>query len=145
MKVFDMLESGAAPINLIQERAHNFRRRMQEAGFVVAGAESHPICPVILGDAQLASTFADRLLMEHNIYVIGFSYPVVPMGKARNHVANSVHFLPQCDLTRASTLEQASMRCLSSIHLSRSISVSFSPTALLRRPYPYGRRAFVLS
>mmetsp|Transcript_15553 Transcript_15553/g.43578 ORF Transcript_15553/g.43578 Transcript_15553/m.43578 type:complete len:111 (-) Transcript_15553:235-567(-) len=78
-----MLESGAAPINLIQERAHNFRRRMQEAGFVVAGAESHPICPVILGDAQLASTFADRLLMEHNIYVIGFSYPVVPMGKAR--------------------------------------------------------------
>jgi glycine C-acetyltransferase len=42
----------------------------------------HPIAPVMLGDAALASRFAEQLL-EHGVYVIGFSYPVVPMGKAR--------------------------------------------------------------
>lgn len=46
------------------------------------GASEHPIVPVMLGDAALAARFADALL-EKGVYVIGFSYPVVPRGKAR--------------------------------------------------------------
>ena len=54
---------------------------MEEAGFTLAGKD-HPIIPVMLGDARLASEMADALL-EEGIYVIGFSYPVVPMNEAR--------------------------------------------------------------
>ena len=58
---------------------------MIDAGFKLSGDKEHPICPVMLGDARLASTFADEML-EKGIYVIGFSYPVVPKGKARIRV-----------------------------------------------------------
>ena len=51
---------------------------MTEAGFTLSGTE-HPICPVMLYDAALASSFADELL-SRGIYVIGFSFPVVPKG-----------------------------------------------------------------
>ncbi|PVV02816.1 hypothetical protein BB560_002716 [Smittium megazygosporum] len=61
-----------------------FRTEMAKAGFGIVG-DNHPIVPVMLGDAKLASTFADKML-EHGIYVIGFSYPVVPKGKARIRV-----------------------------------------------------------
>ncbi|XP_038124162.1 2-amino-3-ketobutyrate coenzyme A ligase, mitochondrial [Cyprinodon tularosa] len=61
-----------------------FRNKMTQAGFTIAGS-SHPICPVMLGDARLASLMADDML-KHGIYVIGFSYPVVPKGKARIRV-----------------------------------------------------------
>jgi glycine C-acetyltransferase len=54
---------------------------MSAAGFTLAGA-GHPIIPVMLGDARVATEMSARLL-EHGIYVIGFSYPVVPQGKAR--------------------------------------------------------------
>jgi glycine C-acetyltransferase len=54
---------------------------MEEAGFTLAGAD-HPIIPVMLGDARLASEMADALL-DHGVYVIGFSFPVVPRGEAR--------------------------------------------------------------
>jgi glycine C-acetyltransferase len=54
---------------------------MEEAGFNLAGAD-HPIIPVMLGDARLAGEMADRLLDE-GIYVVGFSFPVVPRGQAR--------------------------------------------------------------
>ena len=54
---------------------------MELAGFALAG-EGHPIVPVMLGDARLASEMAQRLLDE-GVYVIGFSFPVVPMGAAR--------------------------------------------------------------
>ena len=58
-----------------------FRTAMTEAGFQIVPGE-HPIVPVMLGDAALASKFADAML-ERGVYVIGFSYPVVPQGKAR--------------------------------------------------------------
>ena len=58
-----------------------FRDAMAKAGFTIVPGE-HPICPIMLGDAKLASEFARRLLDE-GVYVIGFSYPVVPQGKAR--------------------------------------------------------------
>ena len=61
--------------------AEHFRHRMTEAGFTLAG-EDHAIIPVMLGDAKLANQMAEKLL-EKGIYVIGFSYPVVPKGQAR--------------------------------------------------------------
>ena len=54
---------------------------MKSAGFLISG-DNHPICPVMLGDAKLANDFATDML-EKGIYVIGFSYPVVPKGQAR--------------------------------------------------------------
>lgn len=75
-----------------------FRSAMKQAGFNVAG-ENHPICPVMLGDARLASTFADQML-EKGIYVIGFSFPVVPKGKARIRVQMSAaHSVEDVDKT----------------------------------------------
>ncbi|KAM9392337.1 2-amino-3-ketobutyrate coenzyme A ligase, mitochondrial [Pholidichthys leucotaenia] len=61
-----------------------FRNKMTQAGFTIAGS-NHPICPVMLGDARLASLMADDML-KLGVYVIGFSYPVVPKGKARIRV-----------------------------------------------------------
>ncbi|XP_059413627.1 2-amino-3-ketobutyrate coenzyme A ligase, mitochondrial-like [Carassius carassius] len=61
-----------------------FRNNMTQAGFTISGT-AHPICPVMLGDARLASLMADDML-KLGVYVIGFSYPVVPKGKARIRV-----------------------------------------------------------
>ena len=58
-----------------------FRAEMTALGFELAGA-GHPIIPVMLGDAQLAQDFAARML-DRGVYVVGFSFPVVPRGKAR--------------------------------------------------------------
>lgn len=58
---------------------------MKAAGFRVLGYDECPIAPVLLEDAKLASDFADEML-KHNIYVIGFSFPVVPKGQARIRV-----------------------------------------------------------
>jgi len=81
LRVLDLVESSdELRVNLRRNTAH-FRRRMTEAGFSIVPGE-HPIAPVMIGDAALAARFAERLL-ERGVYVIGFSYPVVPMGKAR--------------------------------------------------------------
>ena len=58
-----------------------FRAEMGKLGFTLAGA-GHPIIPVMLGDASLAQEMAARML-ERGVYVIGFSFPVVPKGQAR--------------------------------------------------------------
>lgn len=52
----------------------------------VLGNDAHPICPVMLGDARLASKMAEEML-AHNIYVIGFSFPVVPKGEVHHRAA----------------------------------------------------------
>ena len=65
----------------LEENTRYFRQAMTEAGFDIAPGE-HPIVPVMLGDAALAGKFADAML-ERGVYVIGFSFPVVPQGKAR--------------------------------------------------------------
>lgn len=79
--VFDLLERDASLREQLHENAAYFRARMTERGFDLKPGE-HPIIPVMLGDAKLASAMADRLL-EHGVYVIGFSFPVVPRGEAR--------------------------------------------------------------
>jgi glycine C-acetyltransferase len=81
LRVLDMLEADTTLRNRVWENAAYFRERMAAAGFNLVPGE-HPIIPVMLGDAKLASEFA-RLLLDEGVYVIGFSYPVVPQGKAR--------------------------------------------------------------
>ena len=69
------------------------RAGLEGAGFTVKPGD-HPIMPVMLGDAALASRMADRLL-EHGIYVVGFSYPVVPQGQARIRIQMSAAHTPE--------------------------------------------------
>jgi glycine C-acetyltransferase len=96
LRVLDLVEDGdELRANLRRNTAH-FRRRMNEAGFTIVPGE-HPIAPVMLGDAALAAKFAEKLL-ERGVYVIGFSYPVVPMGKARIRTQMTAgHSLEQLD------------------------------------------------
>ncbi|MGH8197437.1 MAG: glycine C-acetyltransferase [Steroidobacteraceae bacterium] len=81
LAVLDLLESTPAPRRQLAENAAWFRARLAAQGFRLVPGE-HPIIPVMLGDAPLAGRMADRLL-ELGVYAIGFSYPVVPIGKAR--------------------------------------------------------------
>ncbi len=81
IKVLDMLESSHELITRLHENSQYFRKGMQQLGFKLIPGE-HPIIPVMLGDAKLAKTMADELLKE-GIYVVGFSYPVVPHNQAR--------------------------------------------------------------
>ncbi|WP_448565849.1 glycine C-acetyltransferase [Thalassotalea ganghwensis] len=81
IKVLELLEQGDDLRKTLKENARYFREQMEAAGFTCAGAD-HAIVPVMLGDAKVASEMANRLLAE-GIYVIGFSFPVVPKGQAR--------------------------------------------------------------
>lgn len=81
IKVLELLEGSDHLRKKLHENSAYFRRGLTELGFNIVPGE-HPIIPVMLGDAKLASEMADQLLKE-NIYVIGFSFPVVPKGQAR--------------------------------------------------------------
>jgi len=81
IKVLDLLQGSDALREKLKRNAEHFRRDMTKLGFRLAGA-GHPIIPVMLGDAALAQSMANKLLAE-GIYVIGFSFPVVPKGQAR--------------------------------------------------------------
>ncbi|MDE2091091.1 MAG: glycine C-acetyltransferase [Gammaproteobacteria bacterium] len=87
IKVLDLLEKGGALRQKLHDNSTYFRSAMHKLGFTLAGAD-HPIIPVMLGDAKLAKSMADELLKE-GIYVIGFSFPVVPQGRARIRVQMS--------------------------------------------------------
>jgi hypothetical protein len=77
----DLISSGGDLLSRLRENTAVFRSRMTDEGFDLLPGE-HPIIPVMIGDAAQAGRMAD-LLLEQGIYVIGFSYPVVPHGKAR--------------------------------------------------------------
>ncbi|MBY5339936.1 glycine C-acetyltransferase [Rhizobium johnstonii] len=81
LKVFDLIENGDALRKRLLDNADLFRAEMTKLGFTLAG-EGHPIIPVMLGDAKLAQDMAS-LMLKKGIYVIGFSFPVVPKGQAR--------------------------------------------------------------
>jgi glycine C-acetyltransferase len=81
LKVLDLLESGDDLRARLRENTAWFRGQMTELGFDILPGD-HPIVPVMIGDAARATRMAD-LLLAKGIYVIGFSYPVVPVGKAR--------------------------------------------------------------
>jgi len=84
LKVLDLLTSSPELRQRLRANTKFFRERMTALGFDVLPGE-HPIVPVMLGDAALAAKMAD-LLLEKGVYVVGFSYPVVPQGKARIRV-----------------------------------------------------------
>ena len=81
LKVLDLLESSDDLRARLRENTAWFRQRMTALGFDILPGD-HPIVPVMIGDAARATRMAD-LLLDKGIYVIGFSYPVVPVGKAR--------------------------------------------------------------
>jgi glycine C-acetyltransferase len=81
LRVLDLLEHSPELRNQLFDNARYFRAGLEQAGFDLKPGE-HPIIPVMLGDAALAGRMANRLL-ELGVYVIGFSFPVVPKGQAR--------------------------------------------------------------
>ena len=81
LKVLELLTGSTVLRDKLEGNAKFFREGMSRMGFNILPG-SHPICPVMLGDAALAGKFADAMLQE-GVYVMGFSYPVVPQGKAR--------------------------------------------------------------
>jgi glycine C-acetyltransferase len=81
LAVLDLIEASGHLRQRLEENSAYFRAGMARLGFTLAGG-GHPIIPVMLGEAGVASDMADRLLDE-GIYAIGFSYPVVPDGQAR--------------------------------------------------------------
>jgi glycine C-acetyltransferase len=81
LKVFDLIDNGDALRERLSANAALFRAEMTKLGFTLAG-EGHPIIPVMLGDAKLAQDMA-ALMLKKGVYVIGFSFPVVPKGQAR--------------------------------------------------------------
>jgi glycine C-acetyltransferase len=84
LKVLELLAQTKDLRNRLFSNTRLFRERMAASGFQILPGE-HPIVPVMLGDAVLATRMAERLL-EKGVYVVGFSYPVVPQGKARIRV-----------------------------------------------------------
>ncbi len=93
LKALDLVASSGELRARLWSNTERFRRGLTELGFTVA-AGSHPIIPIMLGDARLGVEMADRLLQE-GVYVVGFSYPVVPQGKARIRVQMSAALLPE--------------------------------------------------
>jgi glycine C-acetyltransferase len=84
IEAFKMLDESTELLDKIQGNTRYFREKMTAAGFAIRPG-THPIVPIMLGDAALATNMADRMLGE-GVYVIGFSYPVVPQGQARIRV-----------------------------------------------------------
>lgn len=84
IKVIEMLENNPSLLTRLNENTTLFRNQMTDVGFTIVPS-SHPIVPIMLFDAKIAGEFAHRLLSK-DIYVISFSYPVVPKEKARIRV-----------------------------------------------------------
>ena len=96
LKVIDMIDQSPHLVKKLQANTTYFRKKITEAGFDIRPGE-HPIIPFMLGEASLAHQMADKLLKE-GIYVIGFSYPVVPQGEARIRIQVSAgHETPDLD------------------------------------------------
>lgn len=92
-KALELVASSSDLRDRLHANARFLRAGLEKAGFTVRGKE-HPILPVMLGDAALATRMADRLL-EKGIYVIGFSFPVVPQGQARIRIQLSTAHTPE--------------------------------------------------
>ena len=93
VEAITLLQSSGELRDRVGANSTQFRAGMEAAGFALAGS-GHPIIPVMLGDARLASDMAGRLL-EEGIYVIGFSFPIVPEGEARIRTQMSAAHTPE--------------------------------------------------
>ncbi|MEO3806951.1 glycine C-acetyltransferase [Nonomuraea sp. B1E8] len=98
LRILDLLETSNDARERLRANTARFRDRMTEAGFDILPGD-HPIVPVMIGDAAEAGALAERLL-DLGVYVIGFSYPVVPHGQARIRVQLSAAH-SQADVDRA--------------------------------------------
>ena len=98
LAVFELLDKDDGPRKRVMANAAQFRDGVTRAGFTITEG-IHPIVPVMIGDARQATELADRLLTK-GIYVIGFSFPVVPRGAARVRVQLSAAHT-ESDVTRA--------------------------------------------
>ncbi|CUI15245.1 2-amino-3-ketobutyrate coenzyme A ligase, putative [Bodo saltans] len=85
LKVLELLGNSSSSLVQLQSNTKLFRTEMKKAGFEITGHESCPIAPVMLYDARVAAEFAERMLQQ-DIYVVAFSFPVVPREKARIRV-----------------------------------------------------------
>lgn len=101
LKTFEMLEASTAFRDKVHENTRYFREKIREVGFDIIESD-HPIVAIMLYDAKIATEFANRML-EQGVYVIGFSYPVVPQGKARirtqisaAHTREELDFAVEC-------------------------------------------------
>lgn len=104
IKVFELLSASTERRDHLEVATSRFRSAMSAAGFQIRPGV-HPIVPIMLGDARLASEMADRLLQK-GIYVIGFSFPVVPRGQARIRVQiSAAHTLAHVDQAVAAFTE----------------------------------------
>ncbi|MGA2059456.1 MAG: glycine C-acetyltransferase [Thermoguttaceae bacterium] len=92
MKTIDLLSESTELRDRLEANTKIFRQGMAERGFQITPGV-HPICPIMLGDAALAARMADAML-QCGVYVVGFSYPVVPQGKARIRVQISAAHTP---------------------------------------------------
>jgi glycine C-acetyltransferase len=81
LRVLDLLDAGEAPLDRLRANTETFRREIAALGYEVLPGD-HPIVPIMFGDANRAADVAERLLAE-GLYVVAFSYPVVPIGAAR--------------------------------------------------------------
>lgn len=93
MRALRLLEESADLRRRLEDNARSFRSQMEAAGFLLTGAD-HPIIPVVLGDAVVATEMSAGLL-ERGIYVVGFSFPVVPRGQARIRTQMSAAHTPE--------------------------------------------------
>ncbi|QDY80535.1 glycine C-acetyltransferase [Streptomyces qinzhouensis] len=110
LTVLDLLENAGELRQRLAENTRLFRHGMTEAGFSILPGD-HPIVPVMIGDAAEAARMAE-LLLEQGIYVIGFSYPVVPLGQARIRVQLSAAHSPD-DVRHAVAAFTAARQALS--------------------------------
>ena len=101
IRTIDILEASTELRDRVHANADYFRRELSKLGFDLLPGE-HPIVPIMLYDAKVAQEFADRMLKK-GVYVTGFSYPVVPMGKARvrtqisaGHTKEDLDFAVRC-------------------------------------------------
>jgi glycine C-acetyltransferase len=93
LQAVQLIRESSALRDRLHANARQLRQALTAAGFTLKPGQ-HPILPVMLGDAALAGKMADRLL-EHGIYVIGFSFPVVPQGQARIRIQLSAAHTPE--------------------------------------------------
>ena len=97
IEVLNILNDNTSLLEKIKKNTSYFRMEIQRIGYTIKEGE-HPIVPIMLGDAKLAQNIAQEMLDE-NIYVIGFSYPVVPKGEARIRVQiSAAHSKEDIDL-----------------------------------------------
>jgi glycine C-acetyltransferase len=93
LEALRMLKESTELRDRLEANTRYFRQGMQQRGFSILEG-THPITPVMLGDAALAGRYAEKML-ELGIYVVGFSYPVVPTGKARIRTQISALHCPE--------------------------------------------------